>query len=349
MTELKAVLRRHAKAYPQMEPTDAVKLIYQNEFGGGHLIRDVQAVREYLRREYAATAHDTAMPRFEPIGNGLARVHLAALNAEELDALAEAFIRSAGNHRGSLPGFLKKLETLEELTAAGAFGFGTEELQAYLAEYAGAGYPMVSHSEAYRTAYRPAYRVVAAPTAFTQATAAIDTLLDSRERIVVAIDGRCGSGKTTLAAQLQARYGCTVIPMDHFFLRPEQRTAQRLEAPGENIDHERFLEEVLLPLHRGVPFAYQPFDCSQMALGAPVAVEPDRLTIVEGSYSCHPDLWEHYDLRIFLTVDPREQLRRITARNGAYAQVFQEKWIPLEERYFEACGPDRRCDLLLCT
>lgn len=186
-------------------------------------------------------------------------------------------------------------------------------------------------------------------TTLKQAMSAIDILLRDHSHAIIAIDGRCGSGKTTLAAQLQAHYDCAVIPMDHFFLRRSQRTAARLEMPGENVDHERFLEEVLLPLSKGELFTYRPFDCSRMELAAPVTVAPGALTVIEGSYSCHPALWDHYDLHIFLTVDPAEQMRRITARNGAYAKVFQEKWIPLEERYFTAFDLENRCDLILRT
>ena len=186
-------------------------------------------------------------------------------------------------------------------------------------------------------------------TALTQAISAIDDLLLRKKNILVAIDGRCGAGKTTLAKALQAHYDCAVIPMDHFFLRLEQRTEARLAAPGENMDHERFLAEVLLPLKQGVPFTYRPFDCSRMELGEPIDIHPGALVIIEGSYACHPSLWRHYDLRIFLTVDPQEQLRRITIRNGTYARVFQEKWIPLEEAYFAAYRLEQHCDLLLST
>lgn len=161
MQELETVLRRHARKYPKMEPTDAVKLIYQNEFGGGHLIRDPEAFRAYLHREYASVSPDPALPRQEDIGNGLVRVHLAALAAEELDGLAADFIRSAAAHRGSLPRFLEKLAVLRRLTAEGIFGFDAAALAAYLDSYAAAGYPMVSHSEAYRRAYHPAYRITA--------------------------------------------------------------------------------------------------------------------------------------------------------------------------------------------
>ena len=184
-------------------------------------------------------------------------------------------------------------------------------------------------------------------TAFKQATAAIDALLNTGTKVIVALDGRCGAGKTTLARALQTHYHCTVIPMDHFFLRPEQCTVQRLQAPGENVDHERFLTEVLLPLRRGEAFSYRPFDCSRMMLGDPIAVEPGALTLVEGSYSCHPNLWDHYDLHIFMAVEQEEQLRRIIVRNGAYAAVFREKWIPLEERYFRAFDIENNCELVL--
>ena len=36
--------------------------------------------------------------------------------------------------------------------------------------------------------------------------------------------------------------------MDDFFLRPEQRTEERLKEVGGNVDRERFLEEVARPL-----------------------------------------------------------------------------------------------------
>lgn len=177
----------------------------------------------------------------------------------------------------------------------------------------------------------------------------IDRLLRDGKPCIIAIDGRCASGKTTLAEALGRHYHCNVIHMDHFFLRPEQRTGERLNKPGENVDHERFLEEVLLPLKQGKAVSYQPFDCSRQILSDPVDIAPGNLTIVEGSYSCHRNLWEHYDLRIFLTVSPEEQLRRLIARNGSYAQVFREKWIPLEEAYFSAYDLYNRCDLCVHT
>ena len=49
----------------------------------------------------------------------------------------------------------------------------------------------------------------------------IHALAAVQPRVLVAIDGRCAAGKTTLAASLQAQLGCNVFHMDDFFLRPE--------------------------------------------------------------------------------------------------------------------------------
>ncbi len=160
MQALSEILRAHAAKYPAMEVTDAVKLIYQNEFGGGHMITNSDACLAYLRREYAMTPKETDRELLEQIGNGIVRVHLAALPEDRLENLGSAFIRSANAHKGNLESFLEKLALLRRLTGEGMFSFDLAALDAYLAVYAAAGYPAVSHSDAYRMAYKPAYRIV---------------------------------------------------------------------------------------------------------------------------------------------------------------------------------------------
>lgn len=176
----------------------------------------------------------------------------------------------------------------------------------------------------------------------------IEALGAKQGRVVAALDGRCASGKTTLARELGERYGWSVVHMDHFFPRPKQRTLERYAQPGGNVDYERFLEELLLPLRQGGAPVYRPFDCRTQALLEPIPFEPGPVVLVEGSYACHPALWEHYDLRAFLTIDPARQMERVTAREGEErARVFREKWIPLEEKYFAAYEVERRCDFRL--
>lgn len=164
----------------------------------------------------------------------------------------------------------------------------------------------------------------------------IDALLKQRASVLVAIDGKCTSGKTTLAAQLAELYDCNVIHMDEFFLRPEQRTPERFAEIGGNVDYERFWKEILLPLKKGEPFSYRPFDCSTFALAQPVSVRPKALTIIEGTYSHHPYFGDPYDLKILLTVSEELQHQRILERPAFLHSRFFESWIPMENRYFES-------------
>ncbi len=162
--------------------------------------------------------------------------------------------------------------------------------------------------------------------------------------IILAIEGYCCSGKTTFAKQLSEQYDCNVFHMDDFFLRPFQRTEERLAVPGGNVDYERFKEEVLIPVTRGLPFAYRPFDCHTMSLAKAVYVEPKRLNIVEGTYSMHPELSDFYTDSIFLEVSSEEQLRRLSLRESPESfQRFLERWLPLEKLYFDTVKPWEFC------
>ena len=180
----------------------------------------------------------------------------------------------------------------------------------------------------------------------------IEDIRGEKDFAIIAIDGRCGSGKTTFAESLKEALKCPIIHMDHFFPRLEQRTPERLSEPGGNLDRERFLEEVMAPLKRRNPFSYCPYDPRVHQMAAPIQINPTNtdVIIVEGSYSCHPALFDYYDLRIFLTVDEPERLHRIRERNGEDGlTMFQEKWIPMEERYFSAYNIEERCDLRFKT
>lgn len=160
MEDLTTVLLAHEARYPLMGPADAVKLIYQNEFGPGHMIRDENACLEFLRREYAGVKKDPRCPLYEDIGNGINRVHLAALEPGLLEDLGQAFLRCAGSHQGNIESFLEKLKILRTLTDGGHFSFSPEQLSQYLHDYEKAGFPALSHSWSYREAYHPAYRII---------------------------------------------------------------------------------------------------------------------------------------------------------------------------------------------
>ena len=172
-----------------------------------------------------------------------------------------------------------------------------------------------------------------------------ELLLKEKEQVLIAIDGSCTSGKSTLAEILTEVFDCNLFLMDDFFLRPEQRTSERLSQPGGNVEYERFREEVLLPLKAGKPFSYRPYDCSTGTLQDPVKVNPKRINIIEGSYSQHPWFEDPYDLKIFLQISPAVRLGRIMQRPAFLQKRFLEEWIPMEQQYFEAFSICERADL----
>lgn len=167
---------------------------------------------------------------------------------------------------------------------------------------------------------------------------------ESDKDIVIAIDGRCGAGKTTLANELSKEFNANLFHMDDYFLRPSQRTSQRYDEAGGNVDRERFLEEIGSQLHTNNKIIYTPFDCKTMNLKDSIIVQPNKITIVEGSYALHPDLRHLYDLTIFIDIDHDLQLERLKKRNPHNYDDFINKWIPYEEKYFntfnirECCG-----------
>lgn len=175
-------------------------------------------------------------------------------------------------------------------------------------------------------------------------------LLTERERVLLALDGGSGAGKTSAAALLKDVLGAAVVHMDDFFLPSHRKTADRLAQPGGNVDYERVEAEVLAPYRRGEVVCLRRYDCRTGRLLPPTALPFARLTVVEGVYSCHPALRGYYDAAVFLRVSPEEQRHRVQRREGAAQWTqFEREWIPLEDRYFAACGVADFCDLVLSS
>lgn len=146
----------------------------------------------------------------------------------------------------------------------------------------------------------------------------ITARLKQQPTVLVALDGRCGSGKTTLAAQLAERFPQSItLHTDDFYLPPPQRVtgwgahSLRQYAPraaagrGRRAPHGRagrVLQGLLLPGGR---------------LSAAPGARPAPLVIVEGSYSHHPSLAPYYDIKVFVTCSAEEQMRRLRAGRGS--------------------------------
>ena len=146
------ILQAHLARYPLMTPQDLGKLAYQSEFGPEHLVSVTPDIVAYLKAEWGSA--EDAVPSIEPIGNGLCRFYLTPGRDVDQAAplLAELFAKAAKEHKGTLEGLKRRLSLISQLNLP-----GWEE---WLAEYAAQGYPPQRHSQTYRDAYHPHYRVI---------------------------------------------------------------------------------------------------------------------------------------------------------------------------------------------
>ncbi len=339
---MEAILREHLKRYPLSQPQDAVKLIYQNEFGPGHLLRSREEALMRLIREMETDPPETDLP-LENVGNGLYRLYLGGLQSLGIEPeTAVGLFARACRPMGNSESLESKTACLEKLAREHQTPFSEAALTEWLKAWREAGCPAVHHSEIYREAYHPAYRVIEETAVrlmplFTE----IDRVIRKNGGCVIKLDGRCASGKSTLAEYLYEVYADTkgrasLFHMDDYFLPETRKTKERLSEPGGNVDWERFFEEVDgIPVKQEV--TWRPFSCGEQRLAEARKTPGTALRIIEGAYSMRPGL-SRPDIAVFMDVSAELQLQRILARNGEIKlRRFKSEWIPLEEAYIAAC------------
>ena len=349
MYDFDALFRAQYEKYPMLTVQDLVKALYQSVYGCGHFVGE--GGRKYMAEELASldAARDNGF--IEPIGENYCRVHLTGMlkNGISPDTLFGLFALSSREPQGDPEIFQAGLARLEKLIENGDIPLDRAESAGFIAAYRAAGCPATHHSEKFRDAYSPAYRVVSAKMCrYMEIFAAIDRKMSEKDMVSVAIEGGSASGKTSLAALLEKVYDCNVFHMDDFFLQPHQRTPERFAQPGGNVDHERFSVEIAEKLCEKTAFMYRKFDCSTMSLGEKIYVTPKKLNVTEGAYSMHPQLRGNWDISVFLDSDTEVQKARILRRNGEdMLQRFVNEWIPLENVYFEKTGAREACDIVI--
>jgi len=351
------ILRRHGASYPKMEACDALKLLYQRAFGPGHALADEATVLARVKKEIASLplkSQASCALIAEEIGD-YARLTLTndPTSPWVSQLVTRLFIRSAAGPTCSREEFLHSIDTLRSLCAEGVFSFDTEALEAYITAYTKAGMPAVSHSEAYRRAYTPAYRLIKREyVPLLPLLGLIEARLQEDRPLYLLIDGLCGSGKSTLAALLGDLFPARVIHVDDFFLPPQKRTANRLAEPGGNVDYERFRAQVAEHL-TDESLTYDVFDCSVMANTTQKTLALSPLTIIEGSYACHPAFGIPHQanvLRLYVECEADEQERRLLERNGpALLRRFVSEWIPMELAYDKAFRIRENADFIIKT
>jgi hypothetical protein len=68
---------------------------------------------------------------------------------------------------------------------------------------------------------------------------------------------------------------------------------------------------------------------------------------VEGTYCLHPYFGDVYDLKLFLSIDPKLQKERIYLRPQHVQERFFTDWIPMEKLYFDFYRIPEQADIRL--
>ena len=157
-TDIEMLLVQHARLYPLMQAQDFAKLLFQRFMGPGHLVESYETALDGIRAERPSGENGVWL---EDIGNGLCRCHMAGGRIKMSDEeLAERFFLSAGRFVPDKTGLAGALDCIPRLAQAGLLPLSPEDARRFLDEYTAAGCPMTRHSQVYRDAYRPMYRVI---------------------------------------------------------------------------------------------------------------------------------------------------------------------------------------------
>ena len=159
-----------------------------------------------------------------------------------------------------------------------------------------------------------------------------------RPCVLVAIDGRGGAGKTSLAHFLASHLRSAAVVHTDDFARPG--------VPGW--EWHRFRRQVIDPLLRGEAGRYQRYDWDADRLAEWHDVPPKGVVIVEGVSSTRRELDVPWDLIVWVETPKEIRLARGIARDGEGMRgQWEDVWEPEEDRYVQEQQPDSRADIIV--
>lgn len=303
-----------------MQEEDKVKLIYQGIFGPHHLLNTTNVKylqtsiqEEVLRQNYSSeTLYEWLSPKY-------LRIHLVSYVQAGMD------IEYLVQHIAS---------SSKENTSVSSY---YHALSLYVNEVQQVKYnDSPHHSTIYHDKYHPCYRVVHRDIlTFDMRFMQLQFFLKHQApKSIIALEGRCASGKTTLCQALEKSY--TILHMDDFFLPTVRKTKERLNEIGGNINYELVLES-LIQIQKAYQnhqkkVTLQIFCCTTQTYMSQ-EIELKDSVIVEGVYAFHPYFRAQFDKLMYLEVDKNTQLSRIKQRKRA--ADYLNIWMPLEEIYYK--------------
>jgi uridine kinase len=171
----------------------------------------------------------------------------------------------------------------------------------------------------------------------------------STRPLVVALDGRSGVGKSSLAAALAGALDGSVLDGDSFFAGGVVVRSDAPERLAADCIDWRQQRPVLALLRHGREATYHAFDWQAFNGNLeprPTVCVPKRVVIFEGVYSARPELADLVDVRVLLRVPEAVRIERLLAREGAISP-WEGQWHAAEEWYFRHAAPPEGFDVVI--
>jgi uridine kinase len=156
---------------------------------------------------------------------------------------------------------------------------------------------------------------------------------------VLAIDGRSGTGKTRLAAELSAELGAAVVSLEDFY------------GGWDGLDRGIgvLVSEVLEPLAAGRTVRVPRYDWVARTWGEPVVLEPPEVLIVEGVGAGARRAAAFESLLVWLEAPTAVRKQRALDRDGETFAPYWDMWAAQEEAMLARERTQERADLVLGT
>lgn len=143
-----------------LEISDLFKFLYQSCFGCEHLVSNYDDALKRIIEE-AKLCESDDLPDVEYLDGEYCRVHLKSLNTKDLlEWLCRTFIDSSKIHSEGEKRLEEQLKMLLRYSETGIICFDKDILEQEISKWRKQGFPPVHHSDTFREAHHPAYRVI---------------------------------------------------------------------------------------------------------------------------------------------------------------------------------------------
>jgi len=157
-----------------------------------------------------------------------------------------------------------------------------------------------------------------------------------QKTILIAVDGRSGTGKSTFAKYFanelkQYKIKTDIIQTDNFY--------QKQKVARSNIDGyaygyfwEKLREQVILPLKNNKAAEFKLSDWTTGKVFGQRKVEANQMIIIEGVISTYKEIADLFDLKIWLGCQKEARIKRIVNR-GDFPEEELKNWQIIEDDY----------------